>query len=259
MPFHRLSTAKIAKELGCHPNTVRLYEQIGFIAPVPRSPKGYRLYTPAHLDQMRLARLAMEAAYPGPNIRRSILAVIRQAAAQDYPAALDLANRHLSVVRLEREQAETAAAFLEVWAQGQPVKAQGGGLLIQQAARVLSLTVDTLRNWERNGFISVPRSPHNGYRQYHPLQIGRLRVIRLLRQSGYSAMAILRMLVQFDQGAAGDLRLALDTPRADEDVYSAADRWLSTLESEEKRAMKIIALLEEMGEKWGNPDAKTRA
>ena len=91
MPFNRLSTAKIAKAVGCHPNTVRLYEQIGFIAPVPRSPKGYRLYTEAHLDQMRLARLGMQGNWPGPNIRRSIVAVIHTAAGQDYPRALELA------------------------------------------------------------------------------------------------------------------------------------------------------------------------
>jgi DNA-binding transcriptional MerR regulator len=82
MPFNRLSIAKIAKEIGCHPNTVRLYEQIGFIAPVLRSPKGYRLYTEEHLDQMRLARLGMQGSYPGPNIRRAILAVIHTAAAR---------------------------------------------------------------------------------------------------------------------------------------------------------------------------------
>jgi hypothetical protein len=38
----------------------------------------------------------------------------------------------------------------------------------------------------------------------------------------------------------------LDTPRPDEDVYSAADRWLSTLTALEGRALNAIAQLEEM-------------
>jgi DNA-binding transcriptional MerR regulator len=250
MPYNRLSTAKIAKAIGCHPNTVRLYERIGFIAPVARSPKGYRLYTPAHLDQMRLARMAMVDAYPGPKIRRSVTAVIRQMAAEDYIGALELANRHLSIVRLEREHAETAAEYLEQWARGDQSADYGYPLQIKQVAQLLDLSVDVLRNWERSGFVTVPRNPVNGYRQYHAAHIGRLQVIRMLRQSGYSPMAILRMLVQLDQGTAGDLRRALDTPRPDEDVYSASDRWLSTLNQQEKTAQAILTFLHEMKEKY---------
>jgi hypothetical protein len=38
----------------------------------------------------------------------------------------------------------------------------------------------------------------------------------------------------------------LDTPRRDEDVLSAADRWLSTLTESEKRCRGVIAHLEDM-------------
>lgn len=250
MPYNRLSTAKIARSVGCHPNTVRLYEQTGFIAPVPRSPKGYRLYTQTHLDQMRLARTSMAGTYPGRTIRRSQITVIRHAATGDYLGALALARRHMEIVYGEREQAEAAADFLERWANGEPPTDLDSPLLIGQAASLLNLTSDMLRNWERNGLVQVPRAPYNHYRMYHAAQIGRLRVIRLLRQAGYSPMAILRMLILFDQGAAVDLRHALDTPRPDEDVYMAADRWLSTLADQEQRARDIIALVEEMVEKY---------
>jgi hypothetical protein len=54
-------------------------------------------------------------------------------------------------------------------------------------------------------------------------------------------MAILRMLLVLDQGQTGNLRQILDTPRADEDVYSAADRWLSTLDAAEQRGLAVIA------------------
>ena len=110
----------------------------------------------------------------------------------------------------------------------------------------MGVTTDMLRNWERNGLIEVPRNPHNRYRLYGAVEIGRLRVIRMLRRAGYSMMAILRMLLQLDQGQKGGLRQVLDTPRPDEDVYSAADRWLSTLVAQEQRAMDLIAQLEEM-------------
>jgi DNA-binding transcriptional MerR regulator len=60
----------------------------------------------------------------------------------------------------------------------------------------LHVTVDMLRNWERNGLITVPRDPSNGYRMYGPCEVGRIRVIRTLVQAGYSLMAILHMLHQ---------------------------------------------------------------
>jgi hypothetical protein len=41
----------------------------------------------------------------------------------------------------------------------------------------------------------------------------------------------------------------LDTPRPDEDVYLASDRWISTLTDQEQRAHTIIALLEEIIQK----------
>jgi hypothetical protein len=62
-------------------------------------------------------------------------------------------------------------------------------------------------------------------------------------------MAILRMLLQLDRGEADDLRKALDTPSADEDVYSAADQWLTTLTDWEQRTNEMIALLEAMIQK----------
>ena len=136
--------------------------------------------------------------------------------------------------------------LLERWAQGIPTDAIAEPLRIGRAGKLLRLTTDTLRNWERNGLITVPRNPRNGYRLYGANEIGRLRVICMLRNAGYSIMAVLRMLIQLDSGNAEDLRGALDTPSPDENVYSAADRWLSTLSSLEQRAMELIAQLEHM-------------
>ncbi len=245
MPYHRLSTAKIARAVGCHPNTVRLYEQWGLLPPVERSRTGYRLYTTAHLNQMRLARLALNAPWPGRAIRRSVTALVKLAATGDLGAALEDAYRHLALVQAERSQAEAAARLLERWAQGAPTDPTVRPLRIREVAGLLGLTTDILRNWERNGLLSVPRDPGNGYRLYTQTEIARLRVIRMLRNTGYSPMAILRMLVQLDGEGSDDLRASLDTPSPDEDVYSAADRWITTLAGQEELALKLIDLIEE--------------
>jgi DNA-binding transcriptional MerR regulator len=114
---------------------------------------------------------------------------------------------------------------------------------INQTAQYLNISVDMLRNWERNGLISVPRDPANGYRLYGTAEFGRLRVIRMLVQSGYSLMAILRMLLQFDSGQTDNLRDALNLPvedSANEAINIIADRWLASLMTLEDRAQAII-------------------
>jgi DNA-binding transcriptional MerR regulator len=179
-----LRTSDLAKAVGVHVNTVRLYEEWGFLPSIPRSPTGYRLFTQAHLEQMRLARLAMHGPWPGGNIRKSALALVRKAASGDLGGALEQAYHHLALVQTERARAEAAA------------------------------------------------------------EIGRLRVVRMLLRAGYSMMAILRMLLQLDRGA--DPRQALDTPHPDEDTYTAADQWLSSLAEQEQRASSIITQIEKM-------------
>lgn len=245
MPYNKLSTSRIAQAVGCHPNTVRLYEQWGFLQPVARNPAGYRLYTPAHLAQMRLARTALNSPWPGRAIRRSVSALVRQAASGDLGGALESAYRHLALVQSEIAHAEAAASLLERWAQGAPADATQQPLSIRQAADLLGLTPDTLRNWEANGLLRPPRNSYNRYRIYHQPEIARLRVIRMLRNSGYSLMSILRMLLQLDQGQVDGLRQALDTPRPDEDILYAADHWLTTLREQEQRAHQLISLIEE--------------
>jgi DNA-binding transcriptional MerR regulator len=137
--------------------------------------------------------------------------------------------------------------MLERWAVGAPIDADGTSrpLQIGQAAHLLGLTIDVLRNWDRNGLIDVPRDPSNGYRRYGARELSRLRIIRLLSRAGYSLSAILRMLLRLDRGETANLRRALDTPCPDEDMNSAADRWISTLTNQERRAHTIIAVVEE--------------
>ena len=237
-----LRTSDIAKAVGVHVNTVRLYEEWGFLQPVPRSPTGYRLFTEAHLEQMRLARMAMHGPWPGSSIRKSALTLVRKSASGDLGGALEQADHHLALVQAERARAEAAAGLLERWAQGTAADTTAKPLRIGEAAELLGATADQLRNWERNGLIDVPRDPNNGYRLYSAAEIGRLRVIRMLLRAGYSMMAILRMLLQLDRG--GNPRQALDTPHPDEDVYTAADQWLSSLAEQEQRARNIITQLE---------------
>lgn len=241
-----LTTIEVARAAGVHPNTVRLYEQWGFLPPIQRTPKGYRKFTQAHIVQMRLAVAALHAQYAGQNIRQAAVTAVRQAALGNLAQARESAETYLSTVHSEQDQAERAAGLLERWAQGKFREVITESMQIKQAAAYLHSSVDMLRNWERNGLIRVPRDPATGFRVYGSAEIGRLRVIRMLVRAGYSLMAILRMLTAFEKGTTGDLRHVLDTPRPDEDVYGAADRWLSALAEQEQVALKMLSLIDEM-------------
>ena len=244
-----LRTSDLAKAVGVHPNTVRRYVDRGLLPPVEHSPSGYRRFTQRHLDCLRLARQVYCNQYPGKAIYQSGIRIIQATVSGDLGGALELAHSHLALVQSERTQADVAAGLLERWAFGAPVDATIQALRIGQVAHLLGVTIDILRNWDRNGLIDVPRDPSNGYRRYGAREISRLRVIRMLSRAGYSLSAILRMLIQLDRGEKTDLRRALDTPRPDEDVYLASDRWISALTDQEQRAHTIIALVEEIIQK----------
>jgi DNA-binding transcriptional MerR regulator len=239
-----LRTSDLARAVGVHPNTVRRYADRGLLPPVEHSPAGYRRFTPRHLDCLRLAWQIYAPPRPGLVIQQSAARILGTAVAGDWAGARDRADRHLALVQAERAQADLAASVLERWAAATPPAVPGRPLSIGQVTRVLGVTRDILRNWDRNGLIAIPRDPANGYRRYGAAEISRLRIIRMLSRAGYSLSAILRMLIQLDAGDTTNLRHALDTPRPDEDVYTAADRWLSTLTYEEQRARAIIALVD---------------
>jgi DNA-binding transcriptional MerR regulator len=249
-------TTDLARAAGIHVNTVRLYEEWGFLAPALRAPNGYRLWTAEQLDQVVFARRALRGEWPGGDIRKSALALVRLAATGDLRAAVAAARDHRELVRKERARAEEAAAFLEAWARGE-ILGHFGGCSAQEgpatsllrlgpteAAAAVDATQDQVRNWERNRLIDTPRD-ETGRRWYGGFELGRLRVIRTLLLAGYSVMAILRMTTELDRGRTTGLREILDTPRPGEEVLTAFDRWLSALGGQEARAEEIIALLED--------------
>jgi len=241
-----LRTSDLARAVGIHPNTVRLYEDWGLIPPVERNVSGYRIFTQRHLDCLRLARMIYTATYPGRDLRASGNEIIQRAVAEDWLGALEKAHEHLASVKAELKHADTAANLLEHWAQNMDVSSKEDPLEIREVSKLLGVSHDVIRNWERNGLITVRRNSYNNYRLFGKKEIERLRVIRMLSRAGYSYVAILRMFIQLDGGNTRDLKKALDTPREDEDIFTSADHWLTTLQGQEELAKQAIRLIKKM-------------
>jgi DNA-binding transcriptional MerR regulator len=241
-----LRTSDLARAVGIHPNTVRLYVEWGLIPPVERSPSGYRRFTQRHLDCLRLGRLIYASAYPGRDLRASSNEIIQHAVADNWTGALEKAREHLASVKAELKRADTAANLLEHWAQNMEANSDENPLEIREVSQLLDISHDVIRNWERNGLISVRRNSYNNYRLFGKREIERLQIIRMLSHAGYSHMAMLRMFIELDGGKTRGLKKVLDTPREDEDIFTAADHWLTTLQGQEKLAKQVIRLIKEM-------------
>ena len=89
-------TAEVADIIGIHPNTVRLYEKLGFIPKPERKANGYRVFTELHIEQFKLARLAFRVEVLQNGLRKKILQMVKAAAAGDFDAALLLTEEYLS-------------------------------------------------------------------------------------------------------------------------------------------------------------------
>ena len=240
-----LTAKDLARAVGCHVNTVHLYENWKFIPPVPRDPaNNYRMYSPYHLEQFKLAYLALKYPYPGG--KEVVLDLVYAARDRELEKARALAGQYRQQIVAERIQAEAAIAYLERWLGGENLAQVEQPLWIGEAAELLDLSRDTLRSWERDGLIEVPRDPGNSYRLYRPEEIGRLRVIRVLVNAGYSHMAVLRLMLRLDRGEDVDPRQTLDTPRADEEIFHITDQWLTALEGEMARVEAIVVQIEAM-------------
>ncbi|GCE28865.1 MerR family transcriptional regulator [Dictyobacter alpinus] len=244
-------TSDLARELGVHVNTIRIYEASGFLTPIPRGTNGYRQYSELHLEQARLTWLALRWPYAGD--KHQLIMLVKNAANGDLGMAMEFAYQYLAQVRVERTYAESALEFLERWAAGRTMDASPHPMHIRQAALHLNVSVHMLRNWERNGLLTIPRDPTNGYRLYGGTEFGRLRVIRMLVKSGFSLMAVLRMLNQFDSGNTESLRESLTVPpeeNVDKVIVAAADHWLASLLELEQRAQEMIGQIGRMIERF---------
>jgi hypothetical protein len=75
-------------------------------------------------------------------------------------------------VRSEQAQAESAADFLENWAGGASADATAHPLRTADTARLLGVTLDALRTWERNGLVEVPANPRTATASMDRLRSG---------------------------------------------------------------------------------------
>lgn len=245
-------TAEIAKIIGIHPNTVRLYEKMGLIPKPIRKANGYRTFTDVHLEQFKLARLALRAELLQNGLRKKAVLIIKTSAIGDYDNAIKLSESYLEQISAEQKNAEEAVKIAKQLLSKEKSELPKIGFSRKEAANYLHVTIDTLRNWEMNGLLSVRRKK-NGYRVYNEEDIQILKITRSLRCANYSLSSILRMLNSLADKSDVDIREVIDTPKETDDIIYVCDRLLTSLCNLYEDAKNIIVQLEKMKNKFTNP------
>ena len=101
-------TIDIARRIGIHVNTVRLYEKCALIPKPERLPNGYRVFTDLHIEQFKLARAALRVEVLQNGLRKQAVNIIKVSAAGNYEEAAALTRRYIQQVEQERKNAEEA-------------------------------------------------------------------------------------------------------------------------------------------------------
>jgi DNA-binding transcriptional MerR regulator len=78
-------------------------------------------------------------------------------------------------------------------------EAQKGPLRPGQLARLAGVSTDTLRHYERKRLLTSSRSP-NGYREYPPEALGRVRLVQRALSVGFTLDELARILRLRDEG-----------------------------------------------------------
>lgn len=238
------TTSEVAKIIGIHPNTVRLYEEWELIPKVERKPNGYRVFTDFHIEQFRLARTAFQIEVLQNGLRKKIVEMVKVSAKGDFNKALVLASEYLCQIQKEERNAEEAIDIVRQILDG---KAMSDALCLKrkEVSEYLDISMDRLRNWELNGLLRVKRK-QNRYRCYTGEDIKRLKIIRSLRCANYSLEAILRMLHALSDDPQANVKQVLNTPKEDTDIISVCDKLIISLQEAAKNAEIMINILNDM-------------
>lgn len=250
---NKYKTAQVAKVIGIHPNTVRLYEKLELIPKPQRLSNGYRVFSDLHIAQFKIARTALKVEVLQNGLRKNIIHIIKLSAQGKFQKAIAYTNNYINQIKIEQKNAEEAIEITKKLLSGRQDKEKDVAFTRKQTAEYLKVTIDTLRNWEMNGLLSVKRK-QNGYRVYTKNDIQLLKIIRSLRCANYSLAAILRMVSALSKNSEIDVRQVLNTPKGDEDIVTACDKLLTSLSNAELNANCVLNQLKDMEGKFNiNP------
>lgn len=233
----------LSRLTGVKAGTIRFYEQCGFLEPARRLPNGYRVFCKRHIYQIRVCRLVF-GGFVNKRLRKISRDVLQASRDWNLEAYRQAADRYLRAVEEDIERTKIAVRIV-----GDRLQETGEGSCTytkKQAAVLVGVTAEAVRNWERNGLFRQ-RKPYEK-RLYSPQELNRMYVIRLLLDNGYSMMAVRSFFEEYDKGDRELAMRRLMEPGENENLIYRADRYMDTLLRAQEKARQLCALAGEMAE-----------
>lgn len=238
-PVYRIG--QLSRITGVKEGTIRFYEQCGFIGPVERTSNNYRLYHGRHIYQVRVCRLVF-GGFVNRRLRRESRKVLDASVRWDMEAYGEAAANYGRAVEEDIHGARKAIAIcLEQMEQAAEEDIRCSK---KQAAAMVGVTPEAVRNWERNGLLGQ----HEPYQKrfYGQDLLSRMYVIRLLLDTGYSMMAIKSFMRECDSGQLKSAERLLISPEESEELRYRSDRYLQALLQLREKARQLCELKAEM-------------
>lgn len=236
-------TSEIAKNVGVHPNTVRLYEEWHYISSVPRQANGYRIFSEIHLLQMTIARLAFKQEFIQNNLRKKATKIVRLSGQEAFSDSLRAAEAYLLFLQSEYHYTIKAIETVDLLLKNHPFNENV--YTHQEAAETLQLTQETLRNWERNDLYTVRRTSQNR-RIYTESDIQILLIIRTLRTAHLSITSIAHLFRELELPVEKDVFAIISSAKFTEDFSHVTDDLVNNLKIAMKDVESIMTILKNL-------------
>ncbi len=146
------STTAVARIIGIHPNTVRLYEEWGMITAPARKKNGYGVFTDLHIYQFKIARTALRTEVLQNGLHKKAMSIIKITAKCDFDTALHLTDEYNRQIDSEIAYAGEAVNIVKDICADKPGR-KAVRLKRKEVSLLLGVTMDTLGNWGMNGLI----------------------------------------------------------------------------------------------------------
>jgi len=204
---------------------VRLYEQQGLIGKAKRAKNGYRIFYEYHYLQLFICRKIFMFPYSNARIRKSGVELIYASATLDYSILMEKLYTYQKVIEEELIKAENGKQILDAWVEDTTDDNNDAVYTRAEIADILNTTVETVRNWERNDLAKASTIGVKHRKLFNEQTKKRFEVIYVLRQVGFSMVAIHNCFAALD---AHEESPTLNVSK--QEAFSAGDRWLFELQ-----------------------------
>ncbi|WRS28410.1 MerR family transcriptional regulator [Oscillospiraceae bacterium MB08-C2-2] len=242
------TTIELAKIYHIHPNTIRLYERLNYISMPERAANNYRIFTELHIFQIEICRCIFGYPFTNRNIRNAGNEVMWASARQEWSIGKQNAERYIQIIEQEIKIARRTAIILNQWANTVATQKDTDSdsyLSRKKVADRFAITVETVRNWERNRLIVSVKKGEKGEQLYSRSDLNRISIIYMLIQAGFSIAAIQRSLTMYENGHTNEIVTALNNPQYEE-LVSVGDRWIHELERLSTAAQTIPSIFDKL-------------